>query len=64
MWGRRHRGEEGEGVPPPGEVREGRGEPYMDEKMEKQRNPRCNNGGGSPEKTKFTGAEHKFVDCG
>jgi hypothetical protein len=62
------------GLPPPGGRRGGgaatgggerreRG-PCMDEKMEKQRNPRCNNGGGSPEKTKFAGAEHKFVDCG
>jgi hypothetical protein len=46
-------------------VREGEGKergPYTNGKIEKRRNPRFNNGGGSPEKTKFTGAEHKFVD--
>jgi hypothetical protein len=38
---------------------EGRGRgPCTNEKMEKRRNPRCNNGGGSPEKTKFAGAKH------
>jgi hypothetical protein len=30
----------------------------------KWRNPRCNNVGGSPEKTKFAGAKHKFTDFG
>jgi hypothetical protein len=30
--------------------------------MEKRKNPRCNNGGGSPEKMKFAGAEEKSVD--
>jgi hypothetical protein len=45
------RGKGGGGGPPQREVREGRGWPSTDEKMEKRRNPRCNNGGGSPEKT-------------
>jgi hypothetical protein len=40
---------------------EGEG-PCTDGKMEKQRNPRYNNGGGSPEKTTLAGAEHKIVD--
>jgi hypothetical protein len=32
--------------------------------MGKRKTPRCNNGGGSSEKTKFVGAEHKFTDWG
>jgi hypothetical protein len=44
-------------------VAAGEGEgPCMDGKMEKRRNPRYNNGGGSPEKTTLAGAEHKIVD--
>jgi hypothetical protein len=38
--------------------------PCMDGKMEKQRNSRCNNGGGSPDKRKFAGTEQKFADSG
>jgi hypothetical protein len=54
----------GRGAPPPREVREGRRGPAWMGKMEKQRNSRCNNGGGSPEKRKFAGAEQKFADWG
>jgi hypothetical protein len=46
---------------PPGRARERKGSPA---RMGKRRNPRCNNGGGSPEKMKFAGAEHKFTDWG
>jgi hypothetical protein len=35
----------GGGAPPPGKKKEGRGRPCTVEKMEKQRNPRCNNEG-------------------
>jgi hypothetical protein len=62
--GRRRGGEtEGEGPPPPGKVR---GEWEMlctDEKTNKRRNPRCNNGGFSPGKKTLAGAEAKSVDC-
>jgi hypothetical protein len=58
-------GETGEGgAPPSGEGRGGRGRPYMDGKRRKLRNPRYNNGGGSPERTTLAGAEHKIVDWG
>jgi hypothetical protein len=52
----------GGGAPPPGKMRGGRGRPCTDGKIKKRRNPRYNNGGGSPKKTTLAGAEHKIVD--
>jgi hypothetical protein len=49
-------GNEGEGCRHRGRCGKGEG-PYKDGKTEKRRQPRCNNGGGSPEKMKFAGAE-------
>jgi hypothetical protein len=50
----------GEGAPLPRGEREGRGGPCTNGK----RKPRRNNGGGSPEKTKFAKVEYKFTDWG
>jgi hypothetical protein len=43
-------------------VREGRGMPCTNEKMEKQRKRMTHNGGCSPGKKILVGAEDEFVD--
>jgi hypothetical protein len=52
----------GGGAPPPGKKKEGRGRPCTVEKMEKQRNPRCNNEGFWVVKKTLAGAEEETID--
>jgi hypothetical protein len=43
-------------------VREGRERPCANGETKKQRNSRCNNGGGLTKEDDLAGAEHKFAD--